>query len=229
MPYILNIETATETCSVSLSRKGKTLDLIENNEDKTHSELLTVFIETLMQRNKIGFQDLSAVAVSSGPGSYTGLRIGVSVAKGICYGLKKPLISVPTLESMAWGGVELSKEGDKLFCPMIDARRMEVYTSVFDSQLNIIEDTQAKVVDSESFSNLLIDNQIVIFGNGAEKCKSVITHPNAIFLNNFNISAQYMSELSYQKFLNEDFEDVAYYEPFYLKEFQVVKSTKKMF
>lgn len=229
MPYILNIETATEVCSVSLSRKGETLDLIENSEDKTHSELLTVFIETLMKRNKIGYQDLSAIAVSSGPGSYTGLRIGVSVAKGICYGLKKPLLSVPTLESMAFGGVQLSKEQNSLFCPMIDARRMEVYTSVFDSQLNVVEETNAKIIDSESFVNLLSDNQVCIFGNGAEKCKPIITHPNAIFLDEFNISAQYMSELSYQKFLTQSFEDVAYYEPFYLKEFQAVKSMKKMF
>ncbi len=229
MCIILNIETATEVCSVNLSQNGKVLDTIENGEDKTHSELLTVFIETLMQRNKLDFKDLSAVAVSAGPGSYTGLRIGVSVAKGICYGLQKPLISVPTLKSMAFGARQMTNQDRYLFCPMIDARRMEVYSSVFDAELNVVEEDNAKVIDTNSFKELLETHKLAFFGNGAEKCKTMIQHANVLFIDEFTISSKHMAELSYRKFKDEDFEDVAYYEPFYLKEYQAVKSVKKMF
>ncbi len=228
MTYILNIETATHICSISLSKNGKTIDLIESFEDKTHAELLTVFIEKILIQNKINTSDLSAIAVSEGPGSYTGLRIGASVAKGLCYGLKIPLISIPTLLAMAKGAKETQKE-DALLCPMIDARRMEVYTSIYDQQLNTIEDVHAKIIDEDSFLDILAKQKVLFFGTGSEKCKSSIQHNNAIFVDQACISANNMSSLSFEKFENNNFEDIAYFEPFYLKEFQAIKSNKKYF
>lgn len=228
MTYILNIETATHICSISLSKDGKTIDLVESFEDKTHAELLTVFIEKILIRNKISTSDLSAIAVSEGPGSYTGLRIGVSVAKGLCYGLKIPLISIPTLLAMAKGAKETLKE-NALLCPMIDARRMEVYTSIYDQKLNTVEDIHAKIINTDSFSDILDKQKVLFFGTGSEKCKSNIQHKNALFLDNSFISAKHMSSLSFNKFQNQDFEDVAYFEPFYLKEFHAIRSNKKYF
>ena len=228
MTYILNIETATHICSVALSNKGETIDIEESLEDKTHAELLTVFIGKILERNKLTTKDLSAVAVSEGPGSYTGLRIGLSVAKGLCYGLKIPLIFIPTLEAMA-NGANKSIDDDYLLCPMIDARRMEVYTALYNSKLEKEVDIHAKIINSDSYKNELEKHRIIFFGTGSDKCKDDISSSSAIFLENSFISSQYMSDLSYRKFLAEEFEDVAYCEPFYLKEFQAIKSTKKFF
>lgn len=228
MAYIINIETATHICSVALSENGKTVALKESHEDKTHAELLSVFIDEILKENNLTPQDLSAIAFSKGPGSYTGLRIGLSVAKGLCYGLNIPLISIPTLTAMAIGA-KLSKTNTDYLCPMIDARRMEVYTSIFDKNNNIIEDVHAKIIDTESFGEILKENSIAFFGTGSEKCKEMIQSENALFIDHAFISAKFMSELSYQKFIEEDVEDVAYFEPFYLKEFQAIKSTKKPF
>ncbi len=226
MTYILNIETATPICSVSLAKDGKVLDCIENHEGQTHAELLTVFIEQILERNQLHARDLSAVAVSSGPGSYTGLRIGVSVAKGICYGRNIPLITVPTLQAMAWGVAHKNKDGETLLCPMIDARRMEVYMCVFNADLKEIKETQPLVVEKGAFQDLLAQYRILFFGTGAQKCQAVIESPNAIFLDDLSISAKNMGQLSYDKFKAYDIENVAYYEPFYLKEYQAVKSNK---
>ncbi len=228
MSYILNIETATHICSVALSKDGNTIDLIESHEDKTHAELLSVFIEQILQQNKIKTTDLSAIAVSEGPGSYTGLRIGVSVAKGLCYGLKIPLIAIPTLKAMANGAINNVKK-DALLCPMIDARRMEVYTTIYNTDLNIISNIEAKIIDQNTFNDLLLKNKIVFFGTGSDKCKTEIQNNNALFLKEFYISAQHMSNLSYNLFLKQDFKNTAYFEPFYLKEFQAIKSQKKYF
>lgn len=229
MTYLLNIETATHICSVSLSKDGETIDIKESFEDKTHAELLTVFIKDLLNRNSIKPADLSAIAVSEGPGSYTGLRIGVSVAKGLCYGLKKPLIAIPTLLAMAEGMKQDLIDDSSLLSPMIDARRMEVYTAIYNQKLEVIEDVHAKVIDEEAFKTLLDQNKINFFGNGSEKCKSTIQHENANFIDKTYISSKHMSQLAFEKFQNNDFKDVAYFEPFYLKEFQALKSKKKFF
>ena len=228
MAYILNIETATHICSVSLSKNGETIAIKESNEDKTHAELLTVFIEEILKENKIKSSSLTAIAVSEGPGSYTGLRIGVSVAKGLCYGLKIPLISVSTLEAMANGAKE-KIDKDTLLCPMIDARRMEVYTALFNNKLEIMDEVHPKIIDEDSFNSILSKQSIFFFGTGANKCQTTITHENAIFSENLFTSSEYMASLSYSKYKNNEFEDVAYFEPFYLKEFQAIKSTKKYF
>ena len=228
MTYILNIETATHICSVALSNNGETIDIEESFEDKTHAELLTVFIEKILERNNLTTKDISAIAVSEGPGSYTGLRIGLSVAKGLCYGLKIPLIFIPTLEAMA-NGANKSIDDDYMLCPMIDARRMEVYTALYNSKLEKEVEIHAKIIDVESFKEELKNNEIVFFGTGSDKCKESIVNPNATFLDNSFVSAQYMSDLSYNRFMAKKFEDIAYSEPFYLKEFQAIKSTKKFF
>lgn len=228
MAYILNIETATHICSVSLSKNGNVIALKESNEDKTHAELLTVFIDEILKEKNIKPTTLTAIAVSEGPGSYTGLRIGISVAKGLCYGLKIPLISVSTLEAMANGAREQVSE-NTLLCPMIDARRMEVYTALFSNQLEILEKVHPQIIDEDSFNNILSKQSIFFFGTGANKCQATITNENAIFLENLFTSSKYMASLSYSKYKNKEFEDVAYFEPFYLKEFQAIKSTKKYF
>lgn len=226
MATILNIETSTEVCSVNLSNDGELIAAKETLEGLKHSELLTVYIEKLFQENQIKQGDLDAVAVSMGPGSYTGLRIGVSVAKGICYGLNIPLIAVNSLEIM---GVHTSQnvsqyhkpvKGEKLlFCPMIDARRMEVYTSLYDATGKAIKPVTAEIITEDFLNDYLRDYKILFFGNGAEKCRQTINHPNALFEGSSKTSAQFMQQLSLNKFNKKEFEDVAYFEPFYLKDF----------
>jgi len=222
MALILQIETATTSCSVSLAENGKTIAVNEQNERNIHASHITLFIEDVLKKAGYSLKDMNAVAVSMGPGSYTGLRIGVSAAKGLCYALDIPLISVSTLESMVKGVSEHFLSDQILFCPMIDARRMEVYTAVFDQALNQISGIEAKIIDEGSFADLLADNRIVFFGDGAEKCRSVLdSNKNAEFLTEFVNSAKHMSALSFIKFQKEKFEDVAYFEPYYLKDFLV--------
>jgi len=218
---ILNIETSTQVCSVSLGVDGKVVAIKESNTKNSHAEQITLFCEAVVKEVGIGFRDLDAVAVSKGPGSYTGLRIGVSTAKGYCFALDKPLISIGTLKAMAAGMIENEKNSkDFLFCPMIDARRMEVYAAFFDVELNELKKTEAVIVDENSFSDFLSENKIIFAGDGAPKCKEVLSHQkNAIIKNGFNPSAAFMAKLSEQKFSQQDFEDVAYFEPFYLKDF----------
>lgn len=222
MGLLLNIETATTVCSVALARDGVLLAIKEQNGDYSHAENITLFIEDVCKQAKISLKDIDAVAVSKGPGSYTGLRIGVSTAKGLCYSLDKPLISVNTLEALAdsfWNsGVEL--QDSDLLCPMLDARRMEVYCAIFDLNGNVVEETAAVIIDENSFSQLLTTNKIYFFGDGAAKCKEVFSkNPNAIFIDNFVCSAKGMITPADAAFENETFEDVAYFEPFYLKDF----------
>jgi len=226
MAVILNIETSTEVCSVSLAKDGETMFRKESDEGLNHSQLLTVFIEELFKKNNFGFDRLDAVAVSKGPGSYTGLRIGVSVAKGLCYGLKIPLISVGSIEAMGhYSALNVSDyrqfaSGDKiLFCPMIDARRMEVYTALFNASGEAITPVTAEIIDGNSFSEQLDEHLIMFFGNGAEKCRSKITHKNALFDGPAKTSARFMQKLSENKYNKREFENVAYFEPFYLKDF----------
>lgn len=234
MAFILIIETSTEVCSVSLSKDGNLVDLIESGEGQNHARLTSVFAETLLKRNNINPGELNAVAVSKGPGSYTGLRIGASTAKGICYAAQIPLIAVGTLEAMA-KHVSLNHEkfgipfeGKTLFCPMIDARRMEVYSMLIGENSNILKPISAEIIDESFLESDLRSNTVVFFGNGSAKCQNVIQSPNAIFLSNINASAQYMTELVWEAYNNKHFEDVAYFEPFYLKDFVATVSKKNM-
>ncbi|GGE47453.1 tRNA threonylcarbamoyladenosine biosynthesis protein TsaB [Pedobacter psychrotolerans] len=228
MAKILQLETATQVCSVSLSFDGKTIAWKEESGQNLHAANLTLFIEEVIKKAGITYQDLDAVAVSKGPGSYTGLRIGVSTAKGLCYALDKPLIAIETLEMMAAGFMIENPAYEGLICPMIDARRMEVYTSVYHSSLKLMVPTTAKIIDETSFADLFLQNKISFLGDGAAKCAEALNHPNAFFdANNFN-AAKYMSALAFDAFNQGCFEDVAYFEPFYLKDFVVTQPKQKV-
>ena len=220
---ILNIETATKNCSVSLAKEGKTLLYKEIAEQGySHAEKLHVFIEELLQEAGVAFTDLKAVAVSKGPGSYTGLRIGVSAAKGFCYALEIPLISIDTLQLLA----EQVQITEGLIVPMIDARRMEVYSAVFDAQHKKIQDTQAEIITEESYKHYT--ENLYFVGDCQEKLQPLLTQPNFHFLPHVVFpSAKDMNSLSYHKFQNQEFEDVAYFEPFYLKDFLITKAAPK--
>ena len=219
-PIILHIETSTELCSVALSRGLDCIAVKENCEGRNHSAILTLFIEELLVENNISTKQLDAIAISSGPGSYTGLRIGLSTAKGLCYGGDIPLISVSTLQTMCIAFANQHVVPDfALLCPMIDARRLEVYTALFDKKGEQIEKTTAEIITEQSFASCLNDCQIYFFGNGSSKCRSIITHPNAVFADNFKHSARYMIQPALQSFNEKRFEDVAYFEPYYLKDF----------
>jgi tRNA threonylcarbamoyladenosine biosynthesis protein TsaB len=224
MSLILSIETATTMCSVALGRDGRLLAFKELNAGYTHAENLTVFMEEVMKTAGMEFSQLDAVAVSKGPGSYTGLRIGVSAAKGLCYALDKPLISIGTLRAMVplllSTHPELRSADSRLFCPMLDARRMEVYCAVYDASGKEVMPVTAKIIDESSFSGLLNEHRVVFFGDGAAKCKEALSHhDNAIFKENIFPSAKAMAALAEEKFQKKEFEDVAYFEPFYLKGF----------
>jgi tRNA threonylcarbamoyladenosine biosynthesis protein TsaB len=219
MSTILQLETATPVCSVALSINGKTVAHKEESAQNIHAAKLTLFIEEVMGQAQLVFNDLDAIAVSKGPGSYTGLRIGVSTAKGLCFALDKPLIAINTLKMMAAGFLQENPGFKGLICPMIDARRMEVFTGVYDSDLSEVEPTSAKIIDENSFVDLLAQSEMAFIGNGAEKCQATINHANAQFFSaNFN-SASHMSSLANLAFMDKKFEDVAYFEPFYLKDF----------
>ena len=217
--YILNIETATKNCSVSLAKNGRTILCIEAAEQGySHAEKLHVFIDEILKETGIIFKDLNAIAVSKGPGSYTGLRIGISTAKGLCYALEIPLISVDTLQVLA---KKISIENG-LIVPMIDARRMEVYSAVFDANHNKIMEVQAEILTENSYAEMT--ETIYFVGDCQEKCKTVLVKDNFHFLPEIVFpSANEMSILSYEKFIKNDFENVAYFEPFYLKDFLIVK------
>jgi tRNA threonylcarbamoyladenosine biosynthesis protein TsaB len=218
--YILNIETATTNCSVSLSNKGETVVLKEDyNNNYSHAERLHIYIDTVLKEANIKTSQLDAIAVSKGPGSYTGLRIGVSAAKGLCFALNKPLISIPTLEALA----HQVSINEGIIVSMLDARRMEVYSAIFDATQNQIRETQAQVLDDTSFENYLNKGKVYFVGNGVAKTKELITHDNAIFIEGKLPSAESMSELSFVKYKKSDIEDVAYFEPYYLKDFVALK------
>jgi tRNA threonylcarbamoyladenosine biosynthesis protein TsaB len=219
MALILQIETATQVCSAALSQDGETIALKELQANNIHAGSLTLFIQDVMAKGGFTYADLDGIAVSKGPGSYTGLRIGVSTAKGLCFALDKPLIAVGTLNMMAKGFMNANPDYDGLICPMIDARRMEVFTAVFDASLNTVQDVSAKIIDEQSYIEQLTKNTVTFIGDGAEKCKAAIAHSNAQFSSeNFN-SASNMSQMAFQAFTKGKFEDLAYFEPFYLKDF----------
>lgn len=218
--YLLLIESSTTICSVALSRDGKIIALREVNEPNKHAELLTVFCDEVMKEAQLTFNELDAVAVSKGPGSYTGLRIGVSAAKGICYALNKPLIAIGTLEAMADGMKSVAQPGD-LLCPMLDARRMEVYCAIYDHEGKEIEPVAPHILDENSFSVLLAERRIIFSGDGMPKAKETLSKfPNAVFTDAGNCSAKHLMLPAEKKFNEKDFEDLAYFEPFYLKTFQ---------
>ena len=234
MALILNLESSTEICSVALSEDGKLLALRESNEGQNHARLLSVYADEVMTELKLEFKQLSAVAVSQGPGSYTGLRIGVSLAKGLCYAQQIPLIAISPLQAMSSYVIEnkdkwqLPNHDDIMFCPMIDARRMEVYTALLNTNNVFVEETNAKIIDNNSFCDVLKEKPMVIFGNGANKCKSEINHPNAFFIDDIKTSAQFMCLLAQKAFENNNFVDLAYFEPFYLKDFIAGKPRKNI-
>lgn len=217
---ILHLETSTKNCSVAFSKDGQLLNLCEEYDDKYgHSEKLHQFVEWALEGAEIKMKDLNAVCVSKGPGSFTGLRIGVSAAKGFCYGLNIPLLSLTSLEILAQ--TQIGKDYD-LIIPMIDARRMEVYTAVFDGSGKQISDTEAKILDENSFSEFK-DKKIAFVGDGVEKSKTILQLPNADFIEGVHPSAKNMIGPAEIKFKKGEFEDVAYFEPFYLKEFRAGK------
>jgi len=223
---ILHIETATHICSVAVSQDEEILFLKESNVPNSHSKILTVFIQEALQNLQLKIKDLNAISVSVGPGSYTGLRIGVSTAKGLAYGAGIPIITIDTLKILA-NRVrqdilqDMSEtENQSLYLrPMLDARRTEVYTAFYDSKLNELDKVRAEVVTKESFISELDNHKILFFGNGAEKCKEIITHPNARFIDNIESSSEFMITLALEKFNDKKFADTAYFEPFYLKDF----------
>lgn len=235
MASILCIETSTEVCSVALSTDGKVAAKREDKSGKNHAQLLTCFVDEVMKTRNIPFNQLDAIAVSGGPGSYTGLRIGVSTAKGLCFASGLPLIAIPSLEAMAHHVIcnpdiySIAEKESLLYCPMIDARRMEVYTAIYNNQLVKLKEIQADIIDHQSYASFLQNQKILFFGNGAAKCKTIIQHPNALFLDNITTSASYMAELAEAAFLAANFVDVAYYEPYYLKDFVATIPTKNIF
>ena len=225
---ILCLETATPSCSVALVHNGEVLACEEDPKGQNHSEKITLFIDSVMKKAGISYDQLDAVAVSMGPGSYTGLRIGVSTAKGICYAVSKPLIAVETLHAMAFGGLSVvsgrflrsQSSVEMTLVPMIDARRMEVYAAIFDENVNKIKDTEAVIIDENSFADLKKDHHLYLFGDGADKCAELFANDDKItVIKDFYCSAKYMNTIAQQKFNNSEFVNVAYFEPFYLKDF----------
>ncbi|MDR7209191.1 tRNA (adenosine(37)-N6)-threonylcarbamoyltransferase complex dimerization subunit type 1 TsaB [Flavobacterium piscis] len=223
MSFILNIETATKNCSVAIARNGETILCKEIAEEGySHAEKLHVFIEEAIIEAEINVHDLVAVAVSQGPGSYTGLRIGVSAAKGLCYALNIPLIAIDTLQILA---SQASVE-DGLIVPMLDARRMEVYSAIFNPKLETKREIQAEIITEDSFNEYA--ETIYFVGDCAEKCKPILTKANFVFLESIKFpSAKEMSKISYAKYQISDTVDVAYFEPYYLKDFMITTSKKK--
>tara|TARA_B110000483_G_scaffold129379_1_gene155064 strand:+ start:1075 stop:1761 length:687 start_codon:yes stop_codon:yes gene_type:complete len=222
--YILNIETSTTNCSVSLSENGRLIGLKEDNSlQYSHAERLHVYIDELLQTANVSKTQIAAVGISKGPGSYTGLRIGVSAAKGLCYALKTPLISILTLEALAHQVV--NPQGP--IVSMLDARRLEVYSAIYDASYNETRQTEAEVITLDSYKELLDLSPVYFIGNGVAKTQLLLSHPNAIFIENKLPSAAQMCTLTHAKFNDNDFEDVAYFEPYYLKDFIAIPSKKQ--
>ena len=224
MAVLLNIETSTKNCSVSIADNGKIVAMKElNNGNYSHAEVLHPFIEDILKEAGMLIGELEGVAVSKGPGSYTGLRIGVSAAKGLSFALNIPLISIDTLHSLSH---VITVEAGTIV-PMLDARRMEVYAAVFDKTHKQIRTIEAEIIEDSSFSEYLALGKVYFLGDGAQKCKETITHKNAIFVSDKFPSSEQMAVLSHEKFIRKETEDLAYFEPFYLKDFIVIPEKKK--
>jgi len=221
---ILCIETATSICSVALCDSEKVISIKESSEGKSHATLLTIFIRDLLVESGLSAGDLEAIAISKGPGSYTGLRIGVSVAKGLSYGSNVPLIAINTLESMCHGINSLRHtipeiDESTILCPLIDARRMDVYYALFDSGCNVIKGTTSGTIDESFINNMHEGRKILFFGNGSSKCREIISSDTSLFYEGFELSAGFLRIPASRAMKNGSFEDVAYFEPFYLKDF----------
>lgn len=228
MSCILHIETSTDACSVAVSQDGTCIYHDEDLTGPNHAERLGTFVDEAMSFTDNHAIPFDAVAVSCGPGSYTGLRIGVSMAKGVCYGRDLKLIAIPTLELLCVPillGREL--EDDALLCPMLDARRMEVYAAIYDRALRPVRGIQADIVDADTYREWLDAHPVYFFGNGAAKCMETIGHPNAHLIENIRPLARYMMPLAEKRIAMQQYEDVAYFTPFYLKDF-VAKTPKKL-
>ncbi|MDR1879545.1 MAG: tRNA (adenosine(37)-N6)-threonylcarbamoyltransferase complex dimerization subunit type 1 TsaB [Tannerellaceae bacterium] len=230
MSCILAIETSTSTCSAALSVDGVVLFEKSSGDGPSHAALLGVYVEEAFSVLKRQALKPDAIAVSNGPGSYTGLRIGVSMAKGLCYGLGIPLLSIPTLKIMASGVAgRYAEAGGALYCPMLDARRMEVYAAIYDADLRLLRKTAADIVTADTYAPFLEKNILYFFGNGAAKCKEVIASPNARFMEDIHPLAVDMIPLAEEAFEGKQVEDLAYFEPFYLKEFTGTIAKNKLF
>lgn len=233
MSLILSIETGTDICSVAIARDGELLSLRESDEGRDHAKKVAVFVDELLDETGISPDELDAIAVGMGPGSYTGLRIGVSFAKGLCYGLQIPLVAVGSLDALTEVAIEDNEAGildvenwdDSILCPMVDARRMEVYTQLFDSRGVALSQVKAEIVTEESFAQERRERQLVIFGNGAAKCRELL--PDAAYIN-VTPSARGLVRLAQRRLDEGRVEDIAYFEPFYLKDFVVIPSKKKL-
>ncbi len=225
MALILHLETATPVCSVALSQSGEVKAFLESDGEKSHATRLTTSIREVFQAVGARLDEMNAISLSLGPGSYTGLRIGTSVAKGLAYALSKPLIGIPTLHALASGfsgHPDFNPDADAgkiLLCPMLDARRMEVYTALYDLMLNEIRPVESLVIGPDSFKSYLDQHIIWFFGNGSEKIRPVISHPNARFSGGFRLSATFQVRLAHELYKRGDFLDTAYFEPHYLKDF----------
>jgi len=218
---ILNIETSTSVCSAALSRNGQVIALQESVHTNVHAEKLAVFIHILMEQTKIPYSALDAIAVGTGPGSYTGLRIGTSTAKGLCYALDKPLLAIPTLKAMACATAAVIKREDIYYCAMIDARRLEVYTGLYNYKGKEVTPVEAKILDKHSFADILNEQEIAFSGDGMPKMKKLSSPDDVhrIWVDEIYASAKNIALLSEEYFLRKEFANVAYYEPFYLKDF----------
>lgn len=229
MACILHIETSTDVCSVALSEDGAVLFSKEDFDGPQHAVTLGVYIDEVLSMADSHAKPIDAVAVSCGPGSYTGLRIGASMAKGICYGRSIPLIALPTLKVMSVPVLLMDAlPEDALLCPMIDARRMEVYAAIYDRALNPVKEVSADIIGADSYTEYLEQHPVYFFGNGAAKCKEVIKHPNARFIDDIQPLARWMFPLADRQYLDGTFQDVAYFEPFYLKEFVATVAKNKV-
>ena len=227
MVRILSLETSTTVCSVALHENDSLLAVAEVHLEHSHASKLAQLVDTVVKLSGLALHDVNAIAVSSGPGSYTGLRIGTSTAKGICFALNVPLIAIDTLKILAeqMKGMNINRS---LLCPMIDARRMEVYCSVADAEGMVVQNVEAKIIDEKSFEELLNENRMIFFGNGAEKCKTVITHSNAAFVDGITPSAVQLGAMALKKFKGAEFEDLYHFEPFYLKEFKAKRPSNSL-
>jgi tRNA threonylcarbamoyladenosine biosynthesis protein TsaB len=222
MSLIVNIDTATDIAHISISKSGVIVESVSNKEQKDHASFLQPAIQQLLKNNFIPIQELDAIAISAGPGSYTGLRVGMASAKGLCFALQKPLITISSLEMIAYAAIleagPQTANSDVLFCPMIDARRMEVFAALYSHQLETLLEPQAIIIEQASFANYLLGNKIFFVGNGAKKWELICKNENALFPPNTS-NPLAMNKLSFKKYVNKDFTNLAYSEPSYLKEF----------
>lgn len=218
--FLLHIDTTTDICSVAVSQNNKLIDCLEDTNDRKHANILTIFIEQILKNNNISLAQVSGIVISEGPGSYTGLRIGSSTAKGLCYSLNIPLIAINTLKALSFMAIKANNNTNALYAPMIDARRMEVYSALYTQQQLEILPVKATIVDEYLFKDFIEQQTVYFFGNGALKCITILNHKNFVFIDKVYSSAKNLIELGYAAYLNQQFSDIAYFEPNYIKNFE---------